>query len=86
MKRKIGLVLAVALVLAGLVGCAGGGLTDADFDLYDEDGKVVKKFEDSEDIHAEEGEFTSKKIKIGSTVQEFEDAYKDIIETICQRK
>ena len=44
MRRRLGLVLAVVLVVALLAGCSGGGLTDADFKIYDEDGNVTQEF------------------------------------------
>lgn len=81
MKRKIGIVLAVMLVVACLVGCAGGGLTDADFKAYDEDGKVTKQIDDDTfSFGFEEGEMTHRKIKLGSTEEEFKKAYEDILE------
>lgn len=82
MRRRIGMMLAAILALACLVGCSEGGLSDRDFMIYDENGNVTKKMEDTaEGYHimaTKEGEYTSRKIGVGSTEEELKEAYGDI--------
>ena len=82
MKRKIAIVLAVAMtaVCLCLAGCSGG-LSDAEFDFYDADGNVTQRLADSENLYLEEGEYTKRGIALGSTIEEVEAAYGDVLES-----
>ena len=84
MKRKIAIVLAVAMVAACLclAGCSKT-LEDEDFQLYDKDGNVIELYEEpngykTATIRNEDGGSTSRGIKIGSTLEEVEEAYADV--------
>ena len=79
MKRVLALVLIMAIGLVSIAGCGGAG---EDFKLYDKSGKVVQDPEEEETglVVAKEGEYTSRKIGIGSTEEEFKRAYGDILD------
>ena len=79
MKRVLALVLIMGKGLMIIAGCGGAG---EDFKLYDKSGKVVQDPEENEIgfAMAKEGEYTSRKIGIGSTEEEFKKAYGDILD------
>ena len=87
MKRKIAIVLAVAMAAACLclAGCSGG-LSDADFDFYDADGNVTQEFNTgdrySQSILMDDEEYTLRGIGVGSTLEEVEAAYEEIWESV----
>ena len=88
MKRKIAIVLAVAMAAACLclAGCSKT-LEDEDFQLYDKDGNVIELYEEpngykTATIRNEDGGSTSRGIKIGSTLEEVKEAYSDVWGTV----
>lgn len=80
MKRTCWIALTLALVLICLAGCSGG-LQAEEFYVYDANGNVKTTFDDlSEEgamINLLEGDFTYRKIGLGSTKEEVMQAYGD---------
>ena len=82
MKRKIAIVLAVAMAAACLclAGCSGG-LTEEDFVFYDENGNRKELWENESGMKMGTADYssqTSRGIKLGSTLEEVEEAYADV--------
>ena len=86
MKRKIAIVLAVAMAAACLclAGCSGANLTEEDFVFYDENGNITRDVNSATVpyISAVEGEFTSRQITLGSTNDEVKTAYQDVWDSV----
>ena len=83
MKRKIAIVLAVAMVAACLclAGCSGANLTEEDFVFYDENGNRKELWENESGMKMGTADYssqTSRGIKLGSTLEEVEEAYADV--------
>ena len=90
MKRKIAIVLAVAMAAACLclAGCSGANLTEEDFVFYDENGNRKELWENESGMKIRSADYssqTSRGIKLGSTLEEVEEAYADVWGTV-QRK
>ena len=83
MKRKIAIVLAVAMAAACLclAGCSGANLTEEDFVFYDENGNRKELWENESGMKMGTADYssqTSRGIKLGSTLEEVEEAYADV--------
>ena len=83
MKRKIAIVLAVAMTAACLclAGCSGANLTEEDFVFYDENGNEKEFWEYDTGVKtrsADDDSYTSRGIKLGSSLEEVKEAYADV--------
>ena len=87
MKRKIAIVLAVAMAAACLclAGCSGG-LTEEDFVFYDENGNEQEFWEEdgTQYCAADDSSQTVRGIKLGSTLEEVDEAYADVGDAVTK--